>query len=153
MSNGMIPEGKYAAKPISAKLAETTGGTEYVDLQLEITEPGEYQGRKIGAEKWLTDKAWEYSVRDLKTCGWKGTDIRAIEVTEPVSITIQHEQETDRDGKVKTGPDGKPRMRARVRWINPLRAKPVESSKAQSLAERFKARIEALNARDEELPY
>lgn len=153
MNNGLIPEGDYAAKATSAVLAQMRGGTEYIELKLTITQPGECQGRVIVKECWLTDKAWEYAIKDLRTCGWKGTDVRDIKVTEDVSITVEHEVETDRDGKVKTGPDNTPRKRARVRWINSLRSKPVSAEKATNLVDKFKARFEEWDAKQDELPF
>lgn len=145
----IYPVGQYRAAVVDAVLAETATGKEYVAVRFRFA-GGPLDGKEITAEKYLTDRAWEYSLKDLRTCGWAGdnvNDLSSMTGTE-VMVTIKHEDVTDREGRPKFGNDGKPAKRARVQWINPIRVKAMEADKATSFAERMRARVREFDAKN-----
>jgi len=103
MSNSLIA-GKYRAKPISAGLGFTKGGDqsppkECVAVRFEVTE-GELTGEQITWYGYFTDAAQQYTMANLRTCGWTGDDLydlSSIDGTGDVSIVLVDD---DFNGKV-----------------------------------------------------
>lgn len=147
----LIPTGQYKARATKnwALSESSQKGTPYVHLELEILAEGHYQGRLVYKDLWLTDGAWEYSLKDLRTCGWTGTDISdltGVEANE-VNVTIEHEAMTDKESNPLTDDDGRVKMRARVRWINP-RVKEMDPGKKSQFLELMNARIRQAKANE-----
>jgi len=74
MSTTIIPEGRYIATVQEWSTgASAVKGTEYVRLGFRIEE-GEFRGRLIDKDFWLSERALEFSARDLIACGYGGDD-------------------------------------------------------------------------------
>jgi len=71
-ANAPIPEGSYFAKINRCYLNRTaTKQTPYIHLELIILE-GEYRGRRLFKDWWLTEKFLPYLKRDLLMFGFEG---------------------------------------------------------------------------------
>ena len=118
MSN-LIPAGEYAAKPIDCGGDKAKSGTPYVRVKFQITEPGPHEGRTISQDFYLTEKTWESTTKTLVVLGWDKV-VAHLKATciKPCSIVIEHEQEQDKNKNPRLDDQGKPVMRARVRWVN-----------------------------------
>lgn len=66
----MVP-GIYKGRPIEAVLAATESNKEYIGVTFEVSE-GEYEGSRITAQLWMTEKAEKYSKATLEKLGWQG---------------------------------------------------------------------------------
>src|SRR5690348_3963830 len=87
----MIAAGKYEAKAVSATLVESKNGTEGVCVTFELEDEAR---SRITWTGWLSDKALEYTGRDMRTCGWKGNDVSVFEgvAGTAVSLTIEPDE-------------------------------------------------------------
>jgi hypothetical protein len=125
----MIAEGKYEAKVTGIVLSEGKNA-EQVLIEFELTAP-EVAGQNITAYRSLSDKAAEYTVKDLQTLGVSGLTDQELEaaIDKRCQIVVQHEEY---DGKT----------RAKVKFINPLgglsMATPLQDDKKRLLAAKMK---------------
>lgn len=124
--------GIHQAKPISAALGETKNGKEHVAIQFDVN------GERVTYYGFFgTDKQTEFTVKALRTCGWTGDDLTAIQLsTAPVELVVE-EQEYN----------GQPQVR--VKYVNPIGGKArqaMDAAKARAFAERMKAKVAATNA-------
>lgn len=150
MSNSnLVPKGHYMAVAVPmqtdhgimyAQLGESTNGKEQVAICFELTE-GEFAGRRL---TWFgyfaTDKNSENTLKALRNCGWKGSDLWDVtkqELNQPVSLAIEEEEY---EGK----------WHNKVNWVNSPNGggikleKPMDQLKARSFAERMKAKAMAV---------
>lgn len=105
----MIDPGKYRARAVEWGIGEAGTGTMQVGVVFELLdfEPVEY----ITWYGFLSDRALEYTLKDLRTLGWQGADITELDNNgggldqREVQITVVHEEY---NGQIK----------AKVRWIN-----------------------------------
>lgn len=144
---GLIPEGDYLARGAKPRgeLGETAKGSAYVRVVLKITE-GDYAGRLLTKDLYFTDKTWERSIKSLQAMGWKGEDISQVEGIDQneVSITIEEKPQTDRDGAIRTDPQGNAIYRNEVAWINARGVQPMDAAKKLSFVEEMKAKMRQL---------
>lgn len=147
MSN-LIPENVYRLKVVRAEFGETTGkGTPYARVTVEIVDEGEHAGRRVAKDLWFTDKTWSKSVETLRALGWQGDDITALQsIIGALGVgKVVQELVTDRDGQVKTNPQGNAIYRNEVAWLGKDNApKAMEAGKLSSFRELMRARIQQL---------
>lgn len=144
---GLLPEGEYlarGAKPYG-ELGETSRGSAYVRVVLRIVE-GEYEGRQLQKDLYFTDKTWERSLKSLQAMGWRGEDISQVEGIDQceVSITVEQKTQTDRDGAIRTDPQGNAIYRNEVAWINARGVQRMEAAKKLSFVEEMRAKVRQL---------
>lgn len=148
MSANLIPENVYRLKVVRAEFGETTGkGTPYARVTVELLDAGEYTGRRVGKDLWFTDKTWAKSVETLRALNWQGDDITDLQsVIDAVGVgKIVQEVITDRDGQVKTDPQGVALYRNEVAWLGKDNApKAMEPAKLSSFRDLMRARIQQL---------
>lgn len=118
MSN-LIPAGEYAAKPIDCGGDKAKSGTAFVRVKFQITETGPFEGRTITQDFYLTEKTWQSTTKTLEVLGWNRrlSDLKATCI-KACSIVVEHEQEQDKNKNPRVDEQGRPVMRARVRWVN-----------------------------------
>jgi hypothetical protein len=103
--------GTFIARAVSSDIGKIgQNGTPALVLQMRVTQ-GDAQGRTFRKTCWISDAALEFTVDNLRSCGWTGSDLKAfIECSEDkihkllpdeVSIVLE-EQRSERDGKVYT---------------------------------------------------
>lgn len=118
----MIAEGKYVARAKSAQWSESQmKGTVFVHVEFVTA------GESVGWDGYMTGKTAERTIASLALCGCTFPGDRISDLTgydaKEVSITVEHETWTDRDGATK--------KRAKVAWINDLtRQLPTMSRRA-----------------------
>jgi hypothetical protein len=129
----LIPAGEYAAKPVDAGGGAAQSGTKFVRVKFQITE-GPLAGMHIQQDFYLTERTWEGTTKTLATLGWNKV-IADLKTTciKPCSIVVEHEQEQDKNKNPRVDEQGKPVMRARVRWVNAA-APQFSASEADELA-------------------
>jgi hypothetical protein len=92
-----LPKGEYTFRIIAGELFKAKKGTPGYKLTLEVTE-GDYEGRRVWADFWLTGAALPITERDLAKIGV--TDLRQLEYPLPAVILIKGKValRTDDDG-------------------------------------------------------
>lgn len=131
----LTPKGKFPAKAVEWKLAETKGGREQVVVDFKFTDP------QLGNILWFgffTDLTFERTVESLRYMGWTGTDVLELDTPQAnlnaneVELVVDHEEY---EGK----------WRAKVKWVNRKGgvdiAAPLAVEKRASFAQRMKASI------------
>lgn len=142
----LIPENEYAVKIITAELGEAKTGTPYARLHLEVAE-GEHMGRRVSKDLYLSENAWERSVKCLRELGFTGDDITAVSKLAGVRCTakITVVAQTNKDNTVRTDTNGEVLYKNEVHWVGAGRAaKPMEPAKLTSFAERMRARLQSM---------
>ncbi len=94
----IIPRGKYEADWIAIKVGESGNGTPRVVLTFEITE-GEYAGRRIWWDLYLTQKAIPRTKRELAKLGIESSEHWTRPVPHWVRCSLQVVVETADDQK------------------------------------------------------
>lgn len=142
--SGLIPEGTYVGKVIDYKFAETENGVPLIRLMLEIT-GGEFDGRIIHKDLYLSEAAWQRSVEMLRDCGWTGddiTDLSGVLNEQRVYFEIVHEMVTDKNRNPVIDASGNMKYQARVSWVGkPRGPKPLEDDKLARLRAVMKQRL------------
>jgi hypothetical protein len=114
-------------------LAEASTGTSSVKLVLQTLEE---QPRTLYADLWLSDKAFDATVKTLReVLGWQGTDFQ--ELNEPIFVGAELDAVVDIEEY-----NGK--LQHKVAFLNlPGRAtaKPLDPAKASQLAARLNAKL------------
>lgn len=103
-----IAPGTYRAQVESTELGESSQGTPQIAIRFALLD-GENIGKTITAFRFFSDRATQYAMKDLRTCGWTGDDVSE----EPLPGVIGTEvelvlEEEEYEGKV----------RVKVKWIN-----------------------------------
>lgn len=89
MNDELIPEGYYQAKPTASGFITTRNDHAQYAIECEITE-GDHAGRRLTKFQGVeSDEGMEYAIRDLRTCGWTGTDVVKAEVDPNVVVRIR----------------------------------------------------------------
>lgn len=139
----LIQEGRHRARCFGHELSYSSNkGTPTVALGFRMSEGDVDQGRVITAFRYPTDAALEYCVKDLRTCGWQGDDMGAMDDAElaanEVELVVEHEEY---DGK----------LRAKVKWINPLGGgmikseTPMDEKQKRDFGRAMAAKVRALS--------
>jgi hypothetical protein len=81
-----LPRGEYTFRILSGQLWTSKNGTPGYKLTLEVTE-GEYEGRRIWADFWLTPAALPMTKRDLTKIGI--TSLEQLDQPPPEGILIR----------------------------------------------------------------
>jgi hypothetical protein len=147
----LIPAGQY--KAVAVQQDTDTGpvwaqfgyagqnSTPQVIVQFEIIEHPEMAGKRIYYFGFMSDKAVEYTLKNLRTCGFVGDDLSQV-LTQPINnivqLTIEHQEY---DGKTS----------ARVAFINPpfagiKIAKPMVGADLARFAATLKAKLKGIPA-------
>jgi hypothetical protein len=94
MSDDLIPIGTYRAKPTVSGFITTKNGYPQFVIECEIVD-GDHAGSRIAKYSGIAnDEAMEWTLRDLRNCGWTGTDVMAANVDPNVEVRIKVEHET-----------------------------------------------------------
>ncbi len=128
----MIDAGTYRAKAVSAALGNTSTGKEQLGIEFELMDVDGVAGPHITYYGYFTDAALEFTVKALRACGWKGTDLTDLAglTDNEVSLVIAHEEY---EGKVT----------AKVQWVNAPGGLAMKSQLDPDAA-KMKGRIAAL---------
>ncbi len=123
----LIPEGTYEAHVIQVKdetdrlvwaqWGKTKTGKHQIYLAFEITQEGQYQGRKLPWYGYFTDRTFDRTLESLTYCGFEGDDLATLtsqKLDKPVEIVVEHEEVSRDDDDASADPI----LRARIRWIN-----------------------------------
>lgn len=119
----IIQAGRHRGRCFGHEFAFSSNkGTPQVGLGFRMSEGDVDENRVITAFRYFTDNSYEYSVADLRTCGWTGDDLATItleDLQNEVELVIVHEEY---EGKV----------RAKVAYINPIGGGMIKSEKAMT---------------------
>lgn len=102
----IVKQGQYLGKGISIDLGEVPNDkkTPFARVALKIT-GGEFDGRVVSRDLFLSEKATEHSVKALRAlgCTFPGNDITNYDGfgTTEVSFTVDHES-YEKDGETRT---------------------------------------------------
>ena len=66
---GPIPKGVYVALAVCGKIDKARTGTDCYKVEFRVIEGGEYIGRRLWWDKYLTEAAMPYTKRDLAKLG------------------------------------------------------------------------------------
>jgi hypothetical protein len=154
----MIAPGKYRAKASCWGIAETKAGNEQFQIEFEILEEKDSNGKQIGPSdhvmNWFgsfsSDKSTEITVKALRNGGWTGDDLTSVELPNDVELVVEHESQTDASGNPVLDKQGVPAIRARIRWVNRIGGsgiKSIDAARARRFADRMKGMIARLDGR------
>ena len=133
----MIEAGTHVARVIDVELGESRNGKEQLVLKFQIIDENDPDyGETINAYRYFTGGAAEWTIKDMRTCGWTGYDmfsLTADDFPNDVEIVVENEEY---NGKVYT----------KVRWINPIGGRPgiqgvtpLDDQRRRAFADRMKA--------------
>jgi hypothetical protein len=146
-------------KPMSRLQLSKTKGTKHFFILFEIISEGEFKGRRVPWEGWLTPDAEARTIESLLLCGLENDDLsNAIGIDKNIVEIDVEEESREVDVEKIDEATGEPyitkekRIRSRVRWVNdPLRSasvhKAMDTGEAQAFAARFKGSIQAARQR------
>lgn len=137
----MLTEGKHTARVTDLAWQSSQNGNTYLTLRFTATQ-GDCIGETATKNMFFSEKALQRTVEDLRALGWQGDDPATITVADvgaEVSVTVEHE--------TFTGRDGEDHLTARVKWINSMSALKgnAEQSAVAAFGAQLKARIRALD--------
>lgn len=146
----LIPVGTYRGKLISVSdiLDSPVKGTPYFNVDCEITEEGDYKGRRLIWSAYVppNSAASQRTFQALLGSGWnemldgKWTGLG----TKDQEFEIEHETYTP--DATEANPNPKTITRARIKWVNNgprgLTGKPVDSERKKSLFAAFAGDIQ-----------
>lgn len=129
-----IADGKYKARATNWELGKTKKGAEQIAITFTLTD-----GRAITYYGYFSDAAYEYTVKNLRACGWRGSDLSALDTLSQNEVELVCRAE-EYDGKT----------RQRVQFINGpdgmgLKEK-LSDAETRSFAARMKSKIESLGS-------
>lgn len=130
-----LANGVYRARAVSWALGLTNTNKEQIAIELEILDEEAF-GQKITWYGYFTDKAFDVTLKALRTLGWRGTDLSELTGLDSNEVHIVVESE-EYQGKYYP----------RVKWINPLNGggiplkNQLDPSAAKAFAAKMKARI------------
>lgn len=138
----MLTEGKHTARVTDLAWQTAQNGNTYLTLRFTATQ-GDGTGETATKNMFFSEKALQRTVEDLRALGWQGDDpstITLADISGEVSVTVEHESFSGRDGE--------DRMAARVKWINAANALKgtADQGAVAAFGAQLKARIRALDA-------
>jgi hypothetical protein len=130
--------GVYRARAVTGEPGTTKNGTDYISVMFEITE-GPERGKHAYWDGYMSDKAYLRTVQTLRSCGWDGEDIVALEGLGAREVEIDVRDE-EYNGKVYT----------KVAFVNdPTRGGggrvKLEGGARRDFAERLRAKVMIAN--------
>lgn len=122
----LLKPGVYKARALSGVLTESKEGKPQIAVEFEI-EGGD---RIAWWSGFVSDKAIQYTLNGLRTCGWSNDDLTDLQgiTNNEVELVIEHHTYNEKTS-------------ARIKYINkPGRAiaKPMEPATAKTFAERMR---------------
>ncbi len=134
-----IEDGKYPAKAISWEFGQTAKGENQIGILFALSEAPDTRLTYYGN---FGDKSLPHTMKALRACGWKGSDLADLFGgqggldTNEVLLVVENEEW---QGKV----------RAKIKWVNPLggvsMANPLDQAGIKAFAASMKAKIVALD--------
>lgn len=106
----MIKPGSYSGRAVEYKWGKSSKGTHQVAVEFEIL-GGEFQGQRVPWYGYFTKDTWERTCKQLRLCGWTGTDLHNLgKLENEVQVVVEHNSYENDAGETKTF--------ARVAWVN-----------------------------------
>lgn len=140
MEDPRIPAGTYPAKAVGLIMDTAGSGTDYVRVEFELTDL-ELQGERIHWDGWITDKATPYTIKNLKTAGWKPGPDQDIEkaMSEGLgSCEVNLVVEWD---------EFKGNLTAKVKFINPK----MSADRAKTMKDKIRAALNSGTSKKTEI--
>lgn len=123
MATDIIPNGIYEGRVIAwEKKVSAKEGTSFIELKCELTD-GDYTGRVLECDLWLTPKAIERSFQTLQSCGWDCEDIETLSGVGSIIVDLDVRQEGGEEREDRPG-EFFP-TRTRVAFINDRGSSPL----------------------------
>ena len=117
----MINQGKHRAKVKDWALGVAGTGTKQIGAEFDLLDrPGE----TIAWYGYFTDKAFESTIKALRSMGWQGSDLSELDGhgggldANEVTLVVEQEDATNEDGSEQVDDQGAPVVYAKVRWVN-----------------------------------
>lgn len=148
MSQYLNVAGKFTGKAVkdaSNGLFETPSGTPGIRLVLEVTETGEYEGQLVTWTGWLSDKAFDFTVKALNEAfSFSGNFAEIAEMPD-----LFAEQPCSFETEMEPSENDASKVYCKVKWLNPVggrggNAPVLEKHAAVDLAKRMSGRAQAL---------
>lgn len=100
----MIDEGKHRAKATSWAIGKAQTGNYQIGIEFDLLD---LPGHAITYYGSFSDKAYEFTIKAMRACGWQGADLAVLEGLDAneVVLVVEHEEY---NGKVQ----------AKVKWVN-----------------------------------
>lgn len=148
-----LPVGTYraVAVPESAQFGATpTTGSEFLEVAFRVIDDGPEKGKEMPRSFWLTPKAQEYAIADLRVCGctFPGGDITDMSGLGTKEVEIVVQKQKPKDGEVES-------KYTEIRFINdphaPRRHVPaIGDDKKAALRDRLRAAVLEAKSKDGE---
>ncbi len=135
-----MDEGTFPAVVTEGLLGMTSTGKEQVAVSVELTnEEGGPTGERIAWYGTFTDAAYPYTLKALRTMGWKGDDISDLSMMPGTQVSVVLENDSY---------NGKTRLK--VKFVNPpgggaILKEQMDANAAKSFAARMKAKVKAFD--------
>lgn len=132
----MIEAGKYRAKAREWALGDASTGTKQIGISFDLLD---HAPESITYYGFFTDAALEYTIANMRLCGWQGADLSDLSGLDAREVVLVIEHERDPQGQI----------RAKVKYINGaggLAMKTaLDANGTKSFAAQMKAKILALD--------
>jgi hypothetical protein len=139
MSFKISKAGDYKVRATKCELSDSGEGKEpQVYVRLETLDGNYHIDWYLG---FKTEKAEKFSFKSLRLMGWRGADLSTLS-----ALDVPNEVEIHVEEEVYNGT-----ARLKAKWINDggggaAGGRPLDQSKAQTFAERMKAKLEKFDA-------
>lgn len=133
-----VEDGNYRARPMGFVLKESKNGNPYVEGVFALVEQ---PGIELFWNGGLSEKGRDITFKALRLCGWRGDDLTAIGFNQDAEVAVVVEAEEYNN-----------KMHSKVKWVNSLGGKRVESNldagRAKLFADRMRAAIVAFDQKN-----
>ena len=132
----MIAIGKYNVKATDAQLGTTDKGTDYIGIDFQILDEGEFFGHHITYYGYFSEKAFKWTLKAMRAAGFEGLDMNDLSsiIDSECNIEVEHDEW---EGKVS----------AKVKWVNAsggvAMQNKMDDNQRSSFAKRMRAMIVA----------